>query len=146
MKGVAAKKPFSPEGQAFRETVFPDGFRGVGRARRIIPAPITQERGYHPLVNPDQRQGDGFHQADRSPATLSRAEKNSEAVSGPESAASSQRAIKIMSMGFLIRALFRRKSALNRLFILFLTTALPTFPLTTTAIRENSREFGRKTM
>ncbi len=95
-----------------------------------------QNGGKRQLVGADQDESYIFHHVDIRLEIAPRAEKYSSFKLGQEESEISFLITKIISRGVFKRSLFLRNNSLIHRLILFLSTAPPTFLLTTTAIRE----------
>jgi hypothetical protein len=145
MKRMAAQEPPAPEVNAPEEAVFRDRLLGVDGTGGVEAAAGPEEGRECELVQPDQGEGDGFHDDIRFRNIDVSDEMNESLRSGQRASPDSGRVMTMRSRDSVKSALFLRKSSRNLRLTRFLVTAGPTFRLATTARREWSSPFLWKT-
>jgi hypothetical protein len=143
---MAPEKAFESEENPSGDAVFFDRQEHVIRTSRIISAMRPQERRHRFFVKAKDGQGKTLHRAGFSPESAARKSAYWLRMTGQDASTKSARVMKSISMGVLIKSLFRRKSSLARRRARFLRTAFPTFRLETADIRGYPRTLGRKTI
>jgi hypothetical protein len=143
MKGVTLEESSAPQIKAPEQTVFFDGFIGIIRARGEKSTMLSEKRRNGLFVNADQEKNNVFHKACWFGTIAVNERRYSFSMDCREAPWISFLTMKTMSRGFGIKSLCVRNRALKRRLIVFLSTAPPTFFLTTTAILEKSKSLER---